>query len=407
MLEDLDLAWEENQEPRRRGAPPSRQARARRRNERRRQGRSFGALFISFIVLAVILGGGVYYAVGKVQDILGAPDYDSVGTTTVNVKIPSGAGAEEIGEALQAKDVVKSAKAFVRAAAADDPASRHIQAGTYKLYVHMPAAQALAALLQPDKYLVSIKVTIQEGSTVIETFAALSKATGIPVAQFTDAAKDPLALGVQDWWFNRDDGKDADKSLEGFLFPDTYYFDPDETATQILHQMVVNFNTVVGDIKFQDTVQGSLSIAPYEALIVASLAQAEAGIPGDLPKVARVAYNRVFRFKDTFPCACLQFDTTANYWLEKQGKAKLPSNKLSPAQLDDPRNPWNTAAGHPGLPLGPIDSPSKAALQAAMNPAQGNWLYFVAISKDGTSAFADNLADQEKNIAIAEKNGVL
>jgi UPF0755 protein len=408
MLDDLDLAWEDNQDPRRqrRGAPPSRQGRRQRRTERKRRRRSFGALFISFLLLAA-LGGGVYWGVGKAQDIFGAPDYTSVGTTTVNVKIPEGSGAEQIGELLQAKDVVKSAKAFVRAAAARDSESRNIQAGTYKLFVHMPAADALNDLLQPDKYLVSIKVLVPEGSTVVETFQILSKATGIPVSQFKDAAKDPQALGVPDWWYNRDDGKQADKSLEGFLFPDTYLFDPDANATDILKTMVNNFNTVIGDIKFPDNVQSSLAISPYEALIVASLAQAEAGNAADLPKVARVAYNRVFRFKDTFPCACLQFDVTANYWLEYQGGQKKPSKDLTPAELNDPKNPWNTAPGHPGLPIGPIDSPSKAALQAAMNPTQANWLYFVAIDKNGTTAFADNLQQQEANEAIARKNGVL
>jgi UPF0755 protein len=406
MLDDLDLAWEEDRDGRRRrGAPPSRQGRQRRRTERKRRRRSFGALFISFVMLAVI-GGGVYWGVGKLQDVFGAPDYSSVGTAQVNVKIPKGAGAQQIGDILQAKDVVKSSKAFVKAAAADPGGGGNIQAGTYKLYVHMPAAQALSDLLQPAKFMVSIKVLIPEGSSVIETYVLLSKATGIPVKDFQTAGADPSKY-IPDWWFNRDDDKQADKSLEGFLFPDTYSFDPDATATDILTEMTQNFLTVTGNIKFSDGVQSSLSISPYEALIVASLAQAEAGSETDLPKIARVAYNRTIKFKDTFPCACLQFDVTANYWLEKQGKAKKPSGQLTPAELNDPKNPWNTNVGHPGLPLGPIDSPGKAALLAAMNPTTANWLYFVVIDKKGTTAFADNLADHERNVAIAEKNGVL
>ncbi len=116
MLDDLDLAWEEQGDPRRRrGTPPSRQIRQGRRKERKRRRRSFGALFISFVLLAA-LGGGVYYGVGKLQDIFGAPDYDSVGTTPVNVKIPKDAGATEIGQALYDKKVVESVKAFTKAA---------------------------------------------------------------------------------------------------------------------------------------------------------------------------------------------------------------------------------------------------------------------------------------------------
>lgn len=411
MLDDLDLAWEEQGDPRRRrGTPPSRQIRQGRRKERKRRRRSFGALFISFVLLAA-LGGGVYYGVGKLQDIFGAPDYDSVGTTPVNVKIPKDAGATEIGQALYDKKVVESVKAFTKAAD-KDPRSLKIQPGVYKLFEHMPASAALAALVpladgSPPKSRVSIDVTIPEGTTYMDTFALLSAKTKIPVADFEAAAKDPTALDVQDWWFNRDDGKPADKTLEGFLFPDTYSFDPDVTAADILKAMVDNFNTVMGDLKFVDTVQSKLSISPYEALIVASLSQAEAGNEADMPKVARVAYNRVIKFKDTFPCACLQFDVTANYYLQRQGKPKKPSKEMTPAELNDPKNPWNTGVGHPGLPVGPIDSPGRAALSGAMNPPTANWLYFVAIDKKGTTAFSDTLAQQEHNEAIARQNGVL
>ncbi len=404
MLDDLDLAWEE-QDPRRRRGSPTRQVRQRRRKERKRRRRSFGALFISFVLLAA-LGGGVYYGVGKLQDYFGAPDYDSVGSTPVNVKIPKGAGAGEIGDVLQKADVVKSAKAFTNAAAKDDR-SQKIQPGTYKLFVHMPAAAALVALLPPSKNRVSITVPIPEGFTYMETLSVLHDKTGIPLKDFEDAAKDPLKLGVQDWWYTRQDGKSVDKSLEGFLFPATYDFDPDATATQILQTMVDKFNTEVGDLKFQDVVQNNLHISPYEALIVASLSQAEAGFEEDMPKIARVAYNRTIKFKDTFACACLQFDVTANYYLMRQGKPKKASNQLTPQELNDPKNPWNTAPGHPGLPIGPINSPGLAALKGAMAPAAGNWLYFVAIDKAGHTAFAETKEQQDANIAIAKRNGVL
>jgi UPF0755 protein len=412
MLDDLELAWEESERPGR-GGSGGRQIRQRRRKERKTRRRSFGALLISLILLAA-LGGGVYWGVGKLQDKFGAPDYDTMGTEPVNVKIPKDSNATQIGDILQEKDVVKSSKAFQRAALADQQHSQLIQPGTYKLVKHMPAAQALAALLpladgRPPASRVSIDVTIPEGKTYMETFALLSAKTKIPVADFTAAAKDPTALGVQDWWFNRTDGKDADKTVEGFLFPATYSFDPDESATQILTDMVDTFNTQVGKLGFTDTVQSKLSISPYEALIVASLAQAEAGQDADLPKIARVAYNRTIKYKDTFPCACLQFDVTANYYLMRNGKAKKPSNQLTESELDNPQNPWNTGKSTPGLPIGPIDSPGLAALQGAMSPAVGNWLYFVAVDKKNppTTLFANTLAEQQHNIAIAQQNGVL
>ena len=94
------------------------------------------------------------------------------------------------------------------------------------------------------------------------------------------------------------------KSIEGFLFPDTYEFAPKPTADKVLRTMVNRFLTVAGEMKFAENVQTNRGgITPYEALIVASLAQAEAGNKDDLGKVARVAYNRVYLAFPTYRCS--------------------------------------------------------------------------------------------------------
>lgn len=406
MLDDLDLAWEEQQDPRRRrGQPPTRQQRQRRRKEKKRRRRSFGALFISLVLLAA-LGAGVYWGVGKAQEFFGTPDYDSnPATTPVNVKVDPGDSASEIATELYDKKVVKSAKAFV-AAAARDPRSKNIQPGTYKLFEQMPASAALAMLLDPDKNMVFNKVTIPEGKTVIDTFKLLSEATGIPVKDFEEAAQDPVKnLDIPDYWFKRGDGKQAVVSVEGFLFPDTYRLDPGLTATEILKMMVNRFLTVAGELKFADTVQANLGITPFEALIVASLAQVEAGKNEDLPKIARVAYNRAV--KPGFPCQCLQFDVVVNYWLQKQGKPTKASKDMLAAELNDPKNPYNTGPAAPGLPVGPISNPGKLALQGAMSPVTAGWLYFVAVDKQGTTKFATTAAEHDRNLAEACRNGVI
>jgi UPF0755 protein len=408
MLDDLDLAWEEQHESRRRGGPQTRQARQRRRKERKRRRRSFGALFISFLLLAG-LGAGVYFGVGKLQELFGAPDYQgNPAQVAVNVTIEQGWSVTRIGEELHAQGVVKSVRAFVKVADADQERSTKIQPGTYQLYKETQASVVLDQLLDPDKYLLQNKVTIREGLTAIQTFKKLAEATGIAEAEFKEAAKDPIALGVQDWWYGgeRADGKKNRQSIEGFLFPDTYAFAPEETATDILKKMVDRFNTVVGDVKFAETVQSGLGITPYEALIVASLAQVEAGKESDFGKVARVAYNRAIKFKDTFPCGCLQFDVTANYYLEQLGKPTKSSKNLSDAELDNPKNPWNTGLSTAGLPIGPISNPGKAALEGAMSPTKGDWVYFVAVDKNGTTKFAETLAEHERHEAEACRNKV-
>jgi UPF0755 protein len=246
------------------------------------------------------------------------------------------------------------------------------------------------------------KVQVPEGRSAKQTYDILSKASGIPAAEFADLAKDPVKLGVPELWFVRSDKKPVNKSIEGFLFPSTYEFDPGATAEDMLRTMVNQFIQVAEDINFMDAV-AALNITPYDALIVASLAQAEAGVPEDIGKIARVAYNRLYR---DFDCKCLQMDVTVNYWFELNGKPTKTSGQMTDSDLHNPDNPWNTHDKQ-GLPPSPINNPGKAALEGAMAPPDGNWYYFVAIDKQGRSAFAETLSEHNRNIETARRNGVL
>ena len=392
MIDELDLAFDEHAE---RGRPRHRRGS---RGGKKGSGKSGIAFLMAFILLAV-LGGGVYFGYSKVKDLFVAADYDGPGTDAVQVTIAKNATLTDIGNTLVDSDVVKSTKAFVNAANAN-PRGKNIQSGTYNMRKQMSAQNAVTLLLDP-KTRVTSGVTITEGQTALQIYATLSKATNIPVKDFQDAAKKPQDLGVPDFWFKRRDGKPAATgSIEGFLFPDTYEFDPKLNAQQILEVMVARFLKVSDDLGFVDNVQNNLSVSPYEALIVASLTQAEAGVPEDLPKIARVAYNRAY--KANMP---LEFDVTANYWLELNGKAAKHSGKLTAAEIDDPKNPYNTKSKR-GLPIGPIDNPGEAALKGAMQPPSANWLYFVAIDKAGHSVFTNDYNQHQKNIAQACKNGV-
>ncbi|BBH63563.1 hypothetical protein ACTI_02480 [Actinoplanes sp. OR16] len=382
MIDELDVAFEEDAE----------RSKPRRHRAGKGGGKSAIALLLTFLLLAG-LGGGIYLGYTKVKSLFVAADYSGPGTAPAEVVIPKNASLTEIGNVLVEADVVKSTKAFTNAAE-EEPRSKNIQSGTYTLREQMTAKDAVALLLDPAARL-SKGVTIPEGKTAKQTYELLAKATGHPAKDFEEAAKDPIALGVPDWWFKRTDGKQVSKTAEGFLFPDTYEFDPKATPDQVLRTMVDHFLTVTGEIGFADDVQKSLKVSPYEALVVASLAQAEAGIADDLPKVARVAYNRAYKKK--MP---LQFDVTTNYWLELQGKDPKHSGDLLRQEMDDPKNPYNTEIVV-GLPVGPINSPGKAALTGAMKPTAGPWLFFVAVDKEGHSAFAVTSAEHDKNIKKA------
>ncbi|GIE92644.1 endolytic transglycosylase MltG [Paractinoplanes rishiriensis] len=391
MIDELDLAFDEHAE---RGRPRHRRGG---RGGKKSSGKSGVAFLMAFVLLAV-LGGGVFFGYNKVKGFFTAADYDGPGTGTVQVTIEKNATLTDIGNTLVDADVVKSTKAFVNAAN-ENPRGKNIQSGTYNMRKQMSAKNAVDMLLDP-KNRVTAGITIPEGKTAKQTYELLAKATNIPVKDFETAAKNPEDLGVPGFWFNRRDDQQARKSVEGFLFPDTYEFDPKLTAKQILQVMVKRFVTVATELGFVDGVQNNLSVSPFEGLIVASLSQAEAGVPKDLPKVARVAYNRAY--KANMP---LEFDVTANYWLDLNGKSAKHSGELTAQELDDPKNPYNTKSKR-GLPAGPINSPGKSALEAAMKPASGNYVYFVAIDRDGNSAFTEDYGQHQKNIQTACKNGV-
>ncbi|HEX5596316.1 MAG TPA: endolytic transglycosylase MltG [Micromonosporaceae bacterium] len=395
MIDDLDLAFDDRE--------PGRHRRSRRKKKRRSgRGKSIAAFLIAFLLLGT-LGGGAWYGYDRIQNFFMTPDYSGTGTGEAMVEVKAGDTATDIGNTLVEADVVKSAKAFIEAAKTNSR-SKNIQVGHYKLRKQMSGASALEMLLDPKNRVVN-GVTIPEGRTVKQTFELLSKHTKIPIKEFEAAAKNPIALGVPDWWFKRDDGKDSSSSIEGFLFPATYEIPPKATAESILSMMVDQFLTVTGEMKFAERVQNELKITPYEALIVASLAQAEAGHPDDLGKVARVAYNRLFHPNSEVPCQCFEMDVTVNYWLELQGKKTKTSSEMKQSELINSNNPYDRKLK--GFIPTPINNPGELALKGAMAPPKGKWYFFVAVDKDGHSEFAETNAQHERNKQKARENGVL
>ncbi|HEY3507320.1 MAG TPA: endolytic transglycosylase MltG [Actinocatenispora sp.] len=387
MLDGLDLAYEESD---------ARPGRHRRRKKRR--GRTVFALAM-VLVLFACLGGGAVFGWTKIRGFFVAPDYSGQGSGTAQVQVHTGDSAADIGNTLYGKGVVKSAKAFVDAAG-DNPHGTEIQPGYYSLHKQMKASLAVTALLDL-KNRISTKVTLPEGLTVNATLKRLSTAMKLPLSDFQQAAKDPKALGIGDNWFVRNDKKKAAKTVEGFLYPDTYMFDPGTTAKEALQEMVQHFMKAAADSGLD---KGANGMSPYELLISASMVQAEAGIESDMPKVARVIYNRLGA--DEFPwLKKLHFDSTTNYWLDLKGKGAKVSSQLTQSELNDPDNPYSTTV-YEGLPPGPIDSPSLAAMNGTVKPASGNWFYFVVIDKSGKSAFTNSSDQHERNIEEAKRNGV-
>jgi UPF0755 protein len=318
------------------------------RRRRRRRGRRFLALFIALLVVVA----GVFAASSALKplyrSLTAGNDYSGSGSGSVTVQVQPGQSGRSIGSTLQKDGVVKSASAFADAAAGD-PAAAGIQPGTYTLRRKMSAASALALLLDPASRITD-RIVVREGLRATATIALLAKQTGQPLSAYQAALRSPAALGVPAW---------AHGKVEGLLWPATYSFQPKTTAAQQLSTMV---HLATGQL----TRLGVGDADANRVLTIASIVQMESRAAADGPKVARVLDNRLAQGIK------LQLDSTVSYVTGKPGVATTAADRANPS-------PYNTYV-HAGLPPGPISNPGLVAIQAALHPAAGSWLWFVTVN---------------------------
>jgi UPF0755 protein len=349
------------------GAPQEPRRRSRRSSERRlkrRKRRTWVMMLIGLVVIGAA-AGGAWVGLRPVIDSFNQPtDYTGAGSgaDSVQVKIPDGASGTAIGQVLQERGVVLSVKGFV-AAYNKDQRSGSIQPGTYSLKIRMSSAAAIGALLDDANRLLA-RVTLKEGVRAADVPALVASKTKIELADLQAAIQSPKALGLP---------PEANGIVEGWLYPATYDVQPDTTAADLLHQMVQRTTTELD--------QAGVPAAQQETVLIkASLVQAEAKLPQDFPKVARVFDNRLTKGMR------LQLDTTVHYATKKFSVA----TSIKDTQVDSPYNTYVVA----GLPVGPIDNPGRAAIEAAQTPASGPWLYFVAVDPEkGTTKYATTPAE--------------
>jgi UPF0755 protein len=347
--------------------------------------------FAVLLSLAVLVGGG-WFVFAKAQaawmDFRTEDDYIGNGVDPVVVTIPSGATVTDIGTILASANVVKKASTFVKVAKADENA-QSIQAGKYNLLTELPARTALEMLLD-KKNMVHNRMTLKDGRWISQQVATMSKATGVKADDFTAAfkagAKDPKYLGLPKWSKN---------GLEGFLFPDTYEVPDKPTAQSVIKLATAQFASVAQDVDLEAK-SHAVGLTPYQVVVMASIIEKEAGPRDeDRAKIARVFYNRL---DPKFPFGGkLQSDATVAYANKITGRIYTTDKERAL------KSPWNTYYVK-GLPKGPITSPSKKSLEAALNPANGDWTYFNVVNLDtGETVFTDNLNDHNAASAQREK----
>jgi UPF0755 protein len=318
------------------------------------------------IVVALAAGAAWYFYTGVDRPFKG---YDAAEQF---VEIPQGSGSAGIAKRLADAGVIQDVNSF-RLALWLSGSARRLQAGEYRFDRPMSARQVADKIARGEVYVRPI--TFPEGLT-IKQMAALYESKGLGEASaFIAAAKNAALVSAID---------PAATDLEGYLFPDTYSLTRKATAEQLVARMAASFLKALTP----DTIAAAAArgLTVRQLVTLASIVEKETGNKAERPLVAAVYSNRLKIGMG------LQCDPTVIYALERAGKydGNLTREDL---QFDSPYNTYRYA----GLPPGPIASPGRASLDAAANPPDAPYLYFVS-KNDGSHAFAATLDEHNRNV---------
>jgi len=298
-------------------------------------------------------------------------DYEGQGQGAVEVVIEPGDSGAIIANKLYEAGVIASEKAFLLDAAANTADAQKITPGYFVLPKQMKAHFALLALLDTGNKR-EVSITIPEGKGVTFILDKIAALTGASQAEVQAASANTDAIGLP---------AEANGSLEGWLFPSTYKFNPGVTPTDVLSTMVA---TTVAKLKANDVPQDQW----LKVLTIASLVEKEAKLDVDRPLIAGVIYNRLNAGM------ALELDSTVKYAVGTAGNGNAFTS-AEDRQSDSPYNTYKVT----GLPPGPIASPGEASIKAAANPAVHNYFFFVTVNLlTGETKYAENFAGHQKNV---------
>jgi len=288
----------------------------------------------------------------------------------VAIEIPSGATLISAAEKLHDEGVIRSIRSFVLLGKIKGLTGK-VQAGELKFRTDMTPVEALNVLSRGKA--VAYSVTIPEGFTVRQIAALLDSKGLVNEQRFLSLAEDPA--------FSRSLGVPADR-LEGFLFPDTYFWPKGMPEEEILAKMVARYRSVFDDSMKKRAAE--MGMTELETVTLASIVERETGVDRERPMVSAVFHNRLKRGYR------LQTDPTVIYGLGADFDGNLTKKEL---RKDTPYNTYTRK----GLPPGPIANPGEAALKAALYPADAPYLYFVA-KGDGSHVFSRNLVEHNRAV---------
>ena len=285
-----------------------------------------------------------------------------------SIEIPEGATSDEIGRLLADENVI--ANDLVWGWYLRINGGGPFEAGVYDLAEHSSIHDVIDVLAEGPRPPEERAFTVPEGLTVPETLRRLA------------STEDGLGFDESTMQQLLEDGEIVSAvlgpdipSAEGLLFPETYRVAAEADAKAVLQQMVDQLDTTLTEAHVE-TAQARFNLSPYEILIVASLIEEETKVPEERPMVAQVIYNRL---RQGIP---LGIDATSRYEAELAGRSREDIDFTSDS-------PYNTRRVQ-GLPPTPIASPGRASIEAALEPADGPWTYYVLESADGHHFFTDS-----------------
>lgn len=324
-------------------------------------------LFLLVLLAACVAAGYLWYCIEK--------PFGTISAEGVFVEIPHGTSQRGVAHLLEKNGVVRNAYAF------EIYARRHpkrtMEAGQYFFDHPLTGKEVFWKLANGEVY--QQPFTAKEGETIFDIARDLEAAKYMQAADFLKAAKDPAQIL---------DIAPGAKTLEGFLFPATYNLPKNATAAELTGMMVRQFREALQRIAPDRLAGGpdSPGTSLLNVVTLASLVERETPRPEERPLVAGVFTNRLHKGM------LLQCDPTVIYALEQIGKYN-GTLTLKDLRFDSPYNTYVTA----GLPPGPIGNPSEESLKAAFQPAQTDYLYFVANTQGG-HFFAATLAEHNQNV---------
>ncbi len=353
-----------------------------------RRAKSALAVAVSFAIIIGAMGFVTWKGYDLYMDWRQKEDYIGDGDGPVEVYIAPGLSTGAIADLLKQKEVIQDPTVFEQEVR-KMPEGTSIQSGTYNLLLHIPAKLALDMLLDVAANKVVIKLQINEGWRLDQIKRALVDNLSLTMEEVDQAlvniAADPVNL--------IDLNPLAGSNPEGYLFPDTYNFEPHQAYTAF-HLMARQFNTVASEIDLTGKAAAlsaalGFEVTPQQVVVVASIIEAEVNRDEDRPKVARAIYNRLaigmpLKVESIFRHGRLAIDG-------------IPyEDPITEISQNDPTLVYNYYI-HSGIPTSPISNPGRAALEAAAAPAEGDWIYWTTTNLyTGETGFASDEAGFEE-----------